>query len=55
MALSASLFVAAPSGPGPQQYLGEDFSYAYDLETAGDHAVLAWIAADGSVRLSELS
>jgi hypothetical protein len=43
-----------PSGPGPAIHLGEDFNYAYDLATSGDHAVLAWIAADGSVRLSEL-
>ncbi len=45
--------VAAPRGLGPSR-LGEDFSYAYDLETNGTHAVLAWSAGDGSVRVSEL-
>lgn len=43
----------APPGPGPSG-LGEDFAYAYDLQAAGTHAVLAWVAADGSVRVSEL-
>jgi hypothetical protein len=45
---------ATPHGPGPEHYLGEDFNYASDLATGGDHAVLTWIAADGSVRVSEL-
>ena len=44
----------APSGPGPKMHLGEDFNYAYHLATAGDHAVLAWISADGAIRLSQL-
>jgi hypothetical protein len=35
-------------------HLGEDFNYAYDLAGNGDYAVLAWVAADGSIRLSEL-
>jgi hypothetical protein len=35
-------------------HLGEDFNYAYDLAAGGNHAVLTWIAADGSVRVSEL-
>ena len=43
---------AAPAGPGPST-LGEDFSYAYDLEASGAHAVLAWVASDGSIRVSE--
>jgi hypothetical protein len=46
--------VPAPHGPGPAVHLGEDFNYAYDLETNGDSAVLAWIAPDGSVRLSQV-
>ena len=45
--------VRAPSGPGPQLYLGADFNYAHDLAAAGSHAVLAWVAADGAIRLSE--
>ena len=44
----------APAGRGPST-LGEDFSYAYDLQAAGTHAVLAWVASDGSIRVSELS
>jgi hypothetical protein len=44
----------APRGPGPMMHLGEDFNYAYDLAGNGDYAVLAWVAADGSIRLSEL-
>jgi len=44
----------APRGPGPALHLGEDFNYAYDLATSGDYAVLAWVAADGSVRVGEL-
>jgi hypothetical protein len=50
-------FAAAPvpSGPGPERHLGEDFHYAYDLATNRGHAVLTWIAADGSIRVSELS
>jgi hypothetical protein len=42
---------AAPSGPGPAF---RDAHYAYDLATSGNHAVLTWIAADGSVRISHL-
>lgn len=42
---------AAPSGPGPAF---RDAHGAYDLATSGNHAVLAWIAADGSVRISQL-
>jgi hypothetical protein len=45
---------APPAGRGPST-LGEDFSYAYDLQAAGTHAVLAWVASDGSIRVSELS
>jgi hypothetical protein len=45
---------SAPSGPGPKQYLGEDFNYAYDLAANGRYAVLTWISADGAVRVSEL-
>src|SRR5262249_9594845 len=45
----------APGGPGPAMHVGEDFEYPYGLASAGNHAVLAWVAADGSVRLSELS
>jgi hypothetical protein len=44
----------APAGDGPTTD-GEDFNYAYDLEAAGTHAVLAWVARDGAVRVSELS
>jgi hypothetical protein len=33
--------------------LGEDFHQAYDLATNGSDAVLSWISADGSVRVSE--
>ncbi len=45
--------IPGPSGPGPST-LGEDFNLAYDLETNGAHAVLAWGAGDGSIRVSEL-
>jgi hypothetical protein len=45
----------SPSGPGPDPGLGEDFHYAFDIATSGAYAVLTWIAADGSVRVSELS
>ena len=45
---------AAPSGPGPEMGLGEDALNAFDLATHGSRAVLAWIAPDGSVRVSEL-
>jgi hypothetical protein len=44
----------APAGPGPST-LGEDFNYAYDIQTSARHAVLGWVAGDGSVRVSELS
>ena len=44
-----------PAGPGPELHLGEDFHQAYDLATNGPYAVLTWIAADGSVRVSEFS
>lgn len=44
----------APAGPGPST-LGEDFNYAYDIQTSARHAVLGWVASDGSVRVSELS
>lgn len=47
--------VAAPRGPGPRRYLGEDFHYAYDLAANGTRAVLTWVAADGSIRVSERS
>jgi hypothetical protein len=43
----------APRRPGPAMHLGEDFNYAYDLATSGNHAVLTWVAADGSIRVSE--
>ena len=46
--------VPAPRGPGPKLHLGEDFNFAYDLAAGGEHAVLAWVAADGSIRLAEL-
>ncbi len=45
----------SPSGPGPEMGLGEDFHQAYDLATNGSYAVLTWISADGSVRVSEFS
>ncbi len=45
--------IPGPSGLGPST-LGEDFNLAYDLETNGAHAVLAWGAGDGSIRVSEL-
>ena len=45
----------SPSGPGPDPGLGEDFHYAFDIATSGAYAVLTWISADGSVRVSELS
>jgi hypothetical protein len=45
--------IAGPRGPGPTR-LGEDFNYAYDVQAAGPYAVLTWVAADGSVRVSEL-
>ena len=50
-------FTAAPvpSGPGPDTGLGEDFHHAFDLAANGTHAVLTWVAADGSIRVSELS
>ena len=44
----------APRGPGPALHLGEDFNYNHDLAAAGDYAVMAWVAADGSIRLAEL-
>ena len=44
----------APSGPGPKIHLGEDFNYAYDLATSGDYAVLAWVSAEGAIRVAEL-
>ena len=43
----------APTGPGPELHLGEDFHYAYDLATNGKYAVLTWISADGAIRVSE--
>ncbi len=46
--------VAGPSGAGPQMHLGEDFNYAYGFATNGGFAVLTWVAADGSIRVSEL-
>lgn len=46
--------VSAPRGPGPSGY-GEDFNYAYDVQSAGRHAVLAWVSRDGAIRLSERS
>jgi hypothetical protein len=45
--------IAGPTGPGPTT-IGEDFNYNRGFQTAGAYAVLTWIAADGSVRVSEL-